>query len=906
MSQNENDTTIDQLWYTWSHKGLGEIYRGYRIRAASIGLHSIRNIRVKALDRFQRYQLPQGADPVVAQSLRHPDANDGLNVAPICLSLIDTGQERILVRKVYTGRDALGRPGVFFVHLLAGLPENFTATYAIQLWNSPFWQRSDVTLQDEYSTLLDQISLEHLIATIQPLSYKQQHIKCLDNYLAYVINAYLLMKDSSIRKAEHIARQLYIAASDENIVRLIRGLTRCIPQPILSHLTFSTYERNLADAETEIVGTGWLTISGAERNENTKRLLPARFYQNRIALNCYSGEHAPLINNPFIEDKPIAATYAYRAKQYFLEAIRKTFTPEGERFKMFLDAEQDCANVEKLLKDFELFLQHEQRSIEPGSAISPDAPSPTTSTMPGAIGAISGLSTPERSPVDIIREAIPSVVETIEVEIETGEPAAPHPTKIATCEQLVAYMKNSIPPGQESELWIELLLRLRSIPTISSFFFTSYHWDCYVDLMGLFVASLSDANNKSTLLAPLLAPTWAMLGAFFQLPLPPGWTILALKTLAFDGTMPTADDAHNIAELSHNRLKEMCNVFWLEEEYQRVAILLISKLTRVGYRKKMDIVQPLLAKGAKPQTIEWLLSVIRSSLTKDDLALIFEEYVATYIPYYPDSLVLLDYLRDYFHDIVHDALASSNIAPEDPFRKVRRKIERVVDCIVVVIMNTAANNNAIILLQKLAFICTDDVRAFKELMRGLEKRWLTNELSSLHLFLFFYDVAIYVSEGIANDKRKQTLLFPCIIFADTLSTFLAEKQGTFIHIFTKTLLLYADKTIFKHLLHQVHTERRLKNVELWKEAIQQYQKRRLLSLTQMVWHTQKELQHIDPKDIVYKLIETRFENKPSLIRAVYTFQTYDMRTDGRAWITNNIPSDNVVQEAHTTLFNRNV
>ena len=902
MSRTENGTIIDQLWYTWSRKGLEDIHMGYRIRAASAGLHNIRNIRVQALDRFQRYQLPSGADPVIAQSPRNPGANDDLNVAPICLSLIDLEKERVLVHKVYTGRDALGRPGVFFVHLLAWLPESFTAAQAIQLWNSPFWQHSDVTLQDERNTLLDQVSLEHVMATVHPLPYNQQHIKNLDNYLAYVIHAYLLMKDSSIKKTEYVAHQLYIAASDENIARLIRGLTRCLPQPLLSRLTFSTYERNPEDAETEIVGTGWLTVPNAEHNVHTTHLLPSRYYQERLALNCYSGQSSPLENNPLIENKPIAAVYAHRAKNYFLEAIKQEFTPAGARFKDFLDREQHCESIERLLSDFALFLQNESRVEERGR---PNLPGLISAAI-RVIGTPPAPSMPAHSPIDIIRAAIPYVIETIETELKTGKPAIPDSTKkIASCEQLVAYMKRNTLSQQGSELWVEFLLRLRSVPDIATFFFTDYHWNCYKDLIEQLATTLPDANDKSTLLAPLLAPTWSILGAFLQLQVPPSWTIVALKTLAYDGTTPTPTDALLLVQSSYRSIKEICNVLWLEKEYQWVVILLLSKLTRVGYTGKIDIVKPLLHKGASPQTIEWLLSGIRASLTKDELALISEDYVVAYIPSYPTSIVLLDYLRDYFYGLLNEALTSSNSPLANLFGTMNRKIERVVDCIAIVIMNTATSENAITVMQQLAFTCTADVRVFKELIRGLERRWQTNRLSSLHLFLFLYDLAIYIGEDISHNERKQALLLPYIVFADTFTSFLQEKKGRFIDLFTRALLLYANQAIFQKLLNQVDKE--LKNAGPWKIAIWHCRLQKQLSLAQTVWHMQNGLQQIDRKNNVeYQSIANRiadrFESKNPLLQEIYTIQTCEMRKFGREWITKNFSPDDVSQEDRTVVM----
>src|SRR5579859_4717796 len=107
-----NNTVLEQLWYTWSAVGLGPLSAGFRIRAASKELSDVNNPRVQGLDSYLRYTLPEGTDRFAITP----------EMAPICLSLIQTDWgERILVNKTYTGKDGVGRPGAFFIHLLAGL-----------------------------------------------------------------------------------------------------------------------------------------------------------------------------------------------------------------------------------------------------------------------------------------------------------------------------------------------------------------------------------------------------------------------------------------------------------------------------------------------------------------------------------------------------------------------------------------------------------------------------------------------------------------------------------------------------------------------------------------------------------------------------------------------------------------
>src|SRR5947209_8554772 len=109
---------MEQLWYTWSPIGLGGV-TGFRVRAASDGLTDLNSERFRSFRAHLNYYLPQGADPYTAT----------IGTSPVCLAFIDPGNEsnknpddkrnkHIVMRKVYTGKDAYGRPGVYFAHLL--------------------------------------------------------------------------------------------------------------------------------------------------------------------------------------------------------------------------------------------------------------------------------------------------------------------------------------------------------------------------------------------------------------------------------------------------------------------------------------------------------------------------------------------------------------------------------------------------------------------------------------------------------------------------------------------------------------------------------------------------------------------------------------------------------------------
>ncbi len=162
MKQNASIHGIEQLWYTWSATGLGELKQGFRVRAVSSGLTDLYGGRMNQLRRYLDYSLPSGADEV--NTPRFDPQNRRLQGdAPICLAFIRTGSgERALVYKVYTGKDEDGRdkrPGAYFAHMLANLPiDFFSARDAIKFWCSPFWQTADLPASKQ-GTDLSSVSL---------------------------------------------------------------------------------------------------------------------------------------------------------------------------------------------------------------------------------------------------------------------------------------------------------------------------------------------------------------------------------------------------------------------------------------------------------------------------------------------------------------------------------------------------------------------------------------------------------------------------------------------------------------------------------------------------------------------------------------------------------------------------
>ncbi len=229
---------LDQLWYTWSTSGLEAIHSGYRVRAASDGLRETQSKRNRQLERYYQYSLPAGLD------LNTFDAG----TAPVSLSLVDhkteTKHERLLIRKVFKGLDTFKRGSVYFVHLIAGLPETFTARQAISLWNcSELWRDSDAELAPHITTL-PTISYDYLLSCVKTTS-KSFAFSIVGKELECLIQQIL---------AEHTPPRIYATGQPNLIAALIYGWTDVLPTNMLANLTFTTYDHNPQQSEELFVG----------------------------------------------------------------------------------------------------------------------------------------------------------------------------------------------------------------------------------------------------------------------------------------------------------------------------------------------------------------------------------------------------------------------------------------------------------------------------------------------------------------------------------------------------------------------------------------------------------------------------------------------------------------------------
>lgn len=306
---------MEQLYYTWSQIGLGGI-TGFRIRAASDGLSDMDGERFHSFRPYLGYYLPKDMDPYQAETKN----------SPYCLAFVDTGKEHVALQKVFTGKDAYGRAGVYFIHLVASLPEKpakpaslekplkledssqarkkhpqddddedlkainswgYTARDAIDLWMSDFWKTA---VPDTSPLTLPLVSLEllqHEKGRLSEAQLDERSMPGIREDLKFVIQAFLSLKPD---------QKLYIAAPPQRVALLIWGLAHSLPRTLQvdgdQHLTFSTYEQDVTRASMRVIGTCRSTAEAQNSSTRLQSPLPAECFSGQgLALDCY-------MNNP--------------------------------------------------------------------------------------------------------------------------------------------------------------------------------------------------------------------------------------------------------------------------------------------------------------------------------------------------------------------------------------------------------------------------------------------------------------------------------------------------------------------------------------------------------------------------------------------------------------------------------
>jgi hypothetical protein len=233
LPQENQPGAVEQLIYTWSEAGLNGL-PGYGVLAASQGLSDLRSARYQKISPYLPYELP-------------PDLHTGqvtLEDTPVCLAFLKGDTRHLLLHKQYTGADAFGRQGAYVTHLLAGLPPDFSARDAILLWHA---HASDLWIT-ERAALKPQILKPIPLWRLSELQHQAWNSFSLAN------EPPALRRTLALFLQERPPRRIYLCGQTDVIALTIWCITHSFPRQMLTHLTFTTYEDNLAYSREHIVG----------------------------------------------------------------------------------------------------------------------------------------------------------------------------------------------------------------------------------------------------------------------------------------------------------------------------------------------------------------------------------------------------------------------------------------------------------------------------------------------------------------------------------------------------------------------------------------------------------------------------------------------------------------------------
>jgi hypothetical protein len=623
-----SDTSIEQLWYTWSDVGLSSVHAGFRVRAASPGLTAIYSQRVQGMDRYMRYLLPPGADRSVT-----PEQ------APVGLAFVDTGHEYILVRKNYSGKDGVGRVGNFFVHVIA-LGENapyLSVEDAIWLWDAGLWRTNDQEL-DRRSNRLEPIAFNalHDNPRFDEQFAQERQGAHFRQALPFLIEAYLTRRE---RSPLYLASPAYQSAQ---IASLIAGLVNCLPRQLLEGLTFSTYEPDVTKATAQIVGTSWIVTPGQETA--SAQVFSPQFYREKLAINCFTEERSPLRDHPQAIYNHAAADFAGYATDCLVtgdtgqlyELLARAEESQGLNIALFLQLYKDVVvNVENIsLADIERYLtdltlcrdrlsnQQFRKKILTGAvadrqwskdrleSILRSLRDRAKQEQPAAAGYISGpsaaLSVKQEQATTVsqgvckrsqrsrkkaqrkqtslaeallwlAQDALPPVVNIMQ---GRGTSASlPKEQKVQIVLSLLSVMDCCLLPQAAPAVWKDLLDRIQQDQNAIKFLVA--HWDIHAWLLGTWNRAFPVDVSYDEAVRPLVIVPWERLGAFLKLELRTQWNVFTAEKLVTDSSL-TPQVAQQLGQSYAGEINGLLKLLLRERDSTLAANFLI-RLVEPGY-----------------------------------------------------------------------------------------------------------------------------------------------------------------------------------------------------------------------------------------------------------------------------------------------------------------------------------
>ena len=154
---------------------------------------------------------------------------------PVRLALLNTPQGRVLTHTKPSGAH-------YFAHTLLNVPASADAQLAIQTWGSPLWQTHEpegsVELPElpylPVADLLDDAVLKDWLAA-----------PARQEMLDFVLTALL---------GTPVHARIFLAASADDVAKVVYAVTRALPSGLLDAFTFSTYESDPLACPARLVG----------------------------------------------------------------------------------------------------------------------------------------------------------------------------------------------------------------------------------------------------------------------------------------------------------------------------------------------------------------------------------------------------------------------------------------------------------------------------------------------------------------------------------------------------------------------------------------------------------------------------------------------------------------------------
>jgi GTPase-associated protein 1, N-terminal domain type 2/GTPase-associated protein 1, middle domain len=164
-----------------------------------------------------------------------PVGNENSRPLPVRLALLQTSQGRVLTH-ITPGS------GKYFAHTLLNVPASADAQLAIQTWGSPQWQKQEPDNTSDLPELpylpvadiLDDANLREWLAN-----------PARQELLEFALTA-LMGTPSSTR--------IFLAATSEDLAKVVYAVTRVLPPGLLEDFTFSTYEAEPLSCQARLIG----------------------------------------------------------------------------------------------------------------------------------------------------------------------------------------------------------------------------------------------------------------------------------------------------------------------------------------------------------------------------------------------------------------------------------------------------------------------------------------------------------------------------------------------------------------------------------------------------------------------------------------------------------------------------